>query len=1147
MTAGLHDPEPAGNVGTIGQCRGACRIRAGAVEVGERRRLVDVDPAGQIARKRHPGLHRHLLCRIEDVLGGRVDRCCQCTVLARCPAEDLQTLLGRVGRNEEGDRAEELGRVDVLVCSVEPNDERRADPRFWERGMRHFLGWPHDLAEGGCSLEPSQNRIVDDRAGQLDRSGGIAQQCVDCGPDACGNLVEGLIPFVGLDAVTRDQEVLRCSTHLAGVERQGEGDVRGHSTEVIGGIDDDGVDPSLLGVDVSLPGVLLQPVAVLRGTREVDDLHIVVGGEYGCQSLAVALGSQADEVGVEPELGQRLPGNRDSDRQRQHGPRVWFDHDRVPRHQAREQTRVRVPRGERVAAHDKCQPARHDVKGLGHAQRVTLALRLLPVGRAGMPRHLGVGVRNGLERPVLRVWAARLERHDERLAGRLHDCMGELEAALVDPVDDLDANGCPRQRTCVAPFGNARPHRSEKLLHIGDVRIGNAELGTERRLLTANLAVAARHLKPGKRLAEKGLVGRFAFGRCGLAVHPGAGRLRVCREVRALAGRGNRFVEGGPMRVDQFVDGRGGHRLRHRCPLLISHLAPRVRHGANAGKVWIRPVRSAVASVDRRLRPLWLRPNVRSAAPSVGIAPLPLRLTAYAIGTARIGGMMIVGVVGAGTMGSGIAQVAARAGHRTLVFDAEPGRAAKACAEAVAGFERLRARGSLSTDEAAAAEDRLVAVGTLADLAGCGLVVEAIVESLDAKRALMAKLADQVAADATLATNTSSISIDAIAAAIPVPGRVIGMHFFNPAPVMRLVEVVFGTATERAVVDRVCELGECWGKVGVCVASPPGFVVSRVARPLYGDAHPRLEDGAGDAATIDAVMREAGGFRMGPLELTDLIGQDINLAVSRSVWEGTGFDPRYTPSSYQRSLVEAGRLGRKSGHGVYHYPGESPTPATEPPRRPPASVWSGPRTGVVAGLIERAREAGIPVGDVGDGADPRLALEFPAARARFGAGEPATGRHEDKPVVVLDLALDYLTATRLAVAPPLGCPPEALADVVGFLQAAGLAVSVIADSPGLVVTRTVARLANEAVDLVSRGIVSAGEVDTAMQLGANYPIGPLEWGDRIGPSLLCRTLDNLESYYRDGRYRPSPFLRRLASAGLSLRDGVDWPERETQA
>jgi 3-hydroxybutyryl-CoA dehydrogenase len=501
---------------------------------------------------------------------------------------------------------------------------------------------------------------------------------------------------------------------------------------------------------------------------------------------------------------------------------------------------------------------------------------------------------------------------------------------------------------------------------------------------------------------------------------------------------------------------------------------------------------------------------------------------------------MIVGVVGAGTMGSGIAQVAARAGHRTLVFDAEPGRAAKACADAAAGFERLLAKGRLSADEAAAAGGRLVAVDTLAELAACGLVVEAIVESLDAKKTLMAELADRVASDAILATNTSSISIDAIAASMPSPGRVIGMHFFNPAPVMRLVEVVYGAATEQAVVDRVCELAERWGKVAVRVASTPGFVVNRVARPFYGEAHRLLEEGAGDAAAIDAVMREAGGFRMGPLELTDLIGQDVNLAVSRSVWEGTGLDPRYTPSSFQRSLVEAGRLGRKSGRGVYRHPGESQEPATEPPRRPPATVYAGPGIGVFAGLVERARRAGVQIDHVDDdGTNPRLELDFPAARARFGAGEPATGRREDKPVVVLDLALDYLTATRLAVAPPLGCPPEALANVVGFLQATGLAVTVLADTPGLVVTRTVARLTNEAVDLVGHGTVSGTEVDTAMRLGANYPIGPLEWGDRIGPSLICQTLDNLESYYRDGRYRPSPFLRRIASAGLSLRGGAD--------
>jgi 3-hydroxybutyryl-CoA dehydrogenase len=203
-------------------------------------------------------------------------------------------------------------------------------------------------------------------------------------------------------------------------------------------------------------------------------------------------------------------------------------------------------------------------------------------------------------------------------------------------------------------------------------------------------------------------------------------------------------------------------------------------------------------------------------------------------------------------------------------------------------------------------------------------------------------------------------------------------------------------------------------------------------------------------------------------------------------------------------------------------------------------VRSGPGPAFLTDLVERARRAGIQVDDVATARDPHLELDFPAARARFCAGEPATGYREDKPVVVLDLALDYLTATRLAVAPPLGCPPEALADVVGFLQAAGLAVTVLADTPGLVVTRTVARLANEAVDLVSRGIVSAEEVDTAMRLGANYPIGPLEWGDRIGPSLLCQTLDETSRVITEtGATGPARSCAVSASAGLSLRDGAD--------
>ncbi len=509
------------------------------------------------------------------------------------------------------------------------------------------------------------------------------------------------------------------------------------------------------------------------------------------------------------------------------------------------------------------------------------------------------------------------------------------------------------------------------------------------------------------------------------------------------------------------------------------------------------------------------------------------------------GTSLVVGIVGAGTMGAGIAQVTAAGGHRTLIFDVEPGRAVAAHDDVAAALARLVQKGRMTAPEAAAARDRLTPVVALADLAPCGLVVEAIVESLDAKRAVFGEVARVLAPGAILATNTSSISVDAIARAVPEPGRVVGMHFFNPAPVMGLVEVVVGNETDPPVVDRVVKLAESWGKVAVRVRSTPGFVVNRVARPFYGEAHRVLEEGATDAATIDAVMREAGGFRMGPLELTDLIGQDVNLAVSQSVWEATAYDPRYAPSSYQRALVEAGRLGRKTGRGIYSYGAgagqDVPAPRTAEPTRPPAWVRAGPRIGLLADLVQRARTNGVAVEDLDEATvrheeeDLEAALDFPTATARLSSGLAATGWPEEKPVVMLDLALDYGGATRIAVAPGADCPSDALADVVGFLQAAGLAVSVVADTPGLIVMRTVARLVNEAADLVGRGIASAADIDLAMRYGANYPIGPLEWGDRLGSALVSLTLDNLEDFYRDGRYRPGPFLRLSARSEQSLR------------
>jgi 3-hydroxybutyryl-CoA dehydrogenase len=279
-----------------------------------------------------------------------------------------------------------------------------------------------------------------------------------------------------------------------------------------------------------------------------------------------------------------------------------------------------------------------------------------------------------------------------------------------------------------------------------------------------------------------------------------------------------------------------------------------------------------------------------------------------------------VAVVGAGAMGAGIAQVAAQAGHEVHLVDAREGIAEAAVATLAATLRRLAAKGKVTPDAAEDAVGRLHPAGTdVSTLPPVGLVLEAVVEDLDVKRQIFGALAHTQSAGTVLASNTSSLDISAIAQGLAHPGRVVGLHFFNPPPLMRLVEVIRGAESDRAVLDASARLVQSWGKTTVECTSTPGFIVNRVARPFYGEAQRMVADGTIDAASVDLALREHAGFRMGPMELTDLIGQDVNLAVGTSVWEQTGHDPRYAPTDLQRSLVARGRLGRKSGHGVFRY------------------------------------------------------------------------------------------------------------------------------------------------------------------------------------------------------------------------------------
>lgn len=293
----------------------------------------------------------------------------------------------------------------------------------------------------------------------------------------------------------------------------------------------------------------------------------------------------------------------------------------------------------------------------------------------------------------------------------------------------------------------------------------------------------------------------------------------------------------------------------------------------------------------------------------------------------------VVGIVGAGAMGSGIAQVALTRGHRVLLTDAHAPAVARAQDTLATALEREAAKGRLTADAAAAALGRLTTIAPgegLTPFAECGLVIEAIVEQLEVKRATFRALEQAVASECVLATNTSSLSVASIAGACEHPERVLGLHFFNPAPVMPLVEVVAAVRTAPAVAEATRALVDGWGKTTVLAADTPGFIVNRVARPFYGESLRMLEEDVADAPTIDWALRELGGFRMGPFLLMDFIGHDVNYAVTEAVWTGLYYDPRYRPSITQRRLVEAGWLGRKSGRGFYDYhPEAPPRPAAE--------------------------------------------------------------------------------------------------------------------------------------------------------------------------------------------------------------------------
>lgn len=482
----------------------------------------------------------------------------------------------------------------------------------------------------------------------------------------------------------------------------------------------------------------------------------------------------------------------------------------------------------------------------------------------------------------------------------------------------------------------------------------------------------------------------------------------------------------------------------------------------------------------------------------------------------------LVGVVGAGTMGAGIAQVAAAAGHPVRLFDVRPGAAAAAHAQIGTALSALVDKGRLDADVRAALLARIAPVEVLRDLAEAAIVIEVIVEDLAAKQGLLRELEAHVGPQAILASNTSTISVTAIAQGMQHPQRVVGMHFFNPVPQMKLVEVVSGAETAPAVAAEVFELARRWGKTPVHAKSTPGFIVNRIARPFYAEALQLLLEQAGTPAQLDDCARGA-GFRMGPCELMDLIGHDINYAVTLSVFNSTYGDRRFQPSMVQKALVDGGRLGRKTGKGFYE--GAAPAIALVEAAAPASLEVHGasPMAQQLAHTLDRRAIAFVRVGGsewnglLIDGLPMHLTDGRSAAKLAAEQGHAALG--------VMDWPLGGSDGA-LAIAFAPSTDADAQARVAAVLAACGWQARILRDVPGLLVARTVAMLVNEAADAVWQGVCDEPAVDQAMRLGTNYPAGPFEWLAQVGTCATVELLDNLHGAYRSERYRVSPLLQQ---------------------
>jgi 3-hydroxybutyryl-CoA dehydrogenase len=486
-----------------------------------------------------------------------------------------------------------------------------------------------------------------------------------------------------------------------------------------------------------------------------------------------------------------------------------------------------------------------------------------------------------------------------------------------------------------------------------------------------------------------------------------------------------------------------------------------------------------------------------------------------------------IGVVGAGAMGGGIAQVALAAGLQVVLYDANAAAPGAARVEIRQRFERLAEKRAITPEAVDANMSRLTLATSLSDFKRSQLIVEAIVERLDAKRELFVALEAAVSPDTVLATNTSSLSVAAIALPCKHRERICGLHFFNPVPLMKLVEVISAAETGTQAITTALELVDRIGKVAVQVRDVPGFLVNLLGRAYVTESLQIEHEGVASVETIDRILRDACGFRMGPFELMDLTGVDVNWPATNYIYEGFQHDPRLKSTIHHRALLDAGHFGRKSGRGFHRYDMSTTASVDVRPSGPGAPSYIEWPVYVAQDNVglKKVTESGFALKSV-DQTDVDILI---APDGEDAASAALRLRVDPMRVVAVDcVGIERRFLTLMA---PLGVRERA-ERLARHCQALGFQTAVIADSPGFVAPRVLAMIANLGCEVAQAGIGTPKDIDLSMRLAQNYPKGPLEWAEYLGVSRTYRILQELQGLTGSDRYRPSMWLRQRAQLGL---------------